>query len=120
MSYLLTKANLTFLFPIVWRRKNGELHSKNLIRTVKHGDGGVLVCRCISASGRGNLVFVDDIMNHSLYLNILRDSLKLSAQNLSIGNNFIFYHDNDSKHTALSVRLWCLYNCPQVLKTPPH
>ncbi|GBM95060.1 hypothetical protein AVEN_190460-1 [Araneus ventricosus] len=28
--------------------------------------------------------------------------------------------DNDSKHTALKVRLWCLYNCPKNLKTPPQ
>ncbi|GBN20746.1 hypothetical protein AVEN_113900-1 [Araneus ventricosus] len=28
--------------------------------------------------------------------------------------------DNDPKHTALNVRLWCLYNCPQNLKTPPQ
>ena len=64
---------------------------------------------CMSASGLGNLVFIDSIMNHSLYLNILRDNLKLSAQNLGIGMNFIFYHDNDSKHTALNVLLWRLY-----------
>ncbi|GBM62360.1 Transposable element Tcb1 transposase [Araneus ventricosus] len=28
--------------------------------------------------------------------------------------------DNDPKHTALNVRLWCLYNCPQNLNTPPQ
>lgn len=63
--------------------------------------------------------FIDGIMNHDVYINILRDNLKLSAQNLDIGNNFVFYQDNDPKHTALNVCLWCLYNCPQVLKTPP-
>ncbi|GBM87928.1 hypothetical protein AVEN_186028-1 [Araneus ventricosus] len=74
----------------------------------------------MSASELGNLVFIDGIMNHALYLNILRDNLKLSAQNLGIGNNFVYYQDNDPKHTALNVRLWCLYNCPQNLKTPPQ
>ena len=53
---------------------------------------------CISASGLGNLVFIDGIMNHSLFLNILRDSLKLSAQNLYIENNFIFYHNDLSQN----------------------
>ncbi|GBM59472.1 hypothetical protein AVEN_131043-1 [Araneus ventricosus] len=72
------------------------------------------------ASGIGNLVFIDVIMNHALYLNILRDNLKLSAQNLGIGNNFVFHQDNEPKHTALNVRLCCLYNCPQNLKTPPQ
>ncbi|GBN23013.1 hypothetical protein AVEN_185819-1 [Araneus ventricosus] len=28
--------------------------------------------------------------------------------------------DNDPEHRALNVRLWCLYNCPQNLKTPPQ
>ncbi|GBM15185.1 hypothetical protein AVEN_39099-1 [Araneus ventricosus] len=28
--------------------------------------------------------------------------------------------DSDPKHTALIVRLWCLYNCPQNLKAPPQ
>ncbi|GBN90053.1 Transposable element Tc1 transposase [Araneus ventricosus] len=74
----------------------------------------------MSASELGNLVFIDGIMNQALYLNILRDNLKLSAQNLGIGNNFVFYQDNDPKHTALNVRLYCLYNCPQNLKTPPQ
>ena len=56
---------------------------------------------------------------HSLYLNILRDNLKLPAQNLGIGNNFIFYHDNDPKHTAQCSPV-CLDNCPQVSEMPPQ
>ena len=55
-------------------------------------------------------------MDRSPYLNILRNNLKLSAQNIGIGNNFIFYRDKDPTHTALNVRLWR----PQVLKTPPQ
>ena len=74
----------------------------------------------MSASGLGNLVFINDIRNYSLYLNILRSYLKLSAQNLGIGNNFIFYHDKDPKHKSLNVCLWSLSNCSQVLKTPPQ
>ncbi|GBO29937.1 Transposable element Tc1 transposase [Araneus ventricosus] len=105
---------------MVWRRKNEELNSKNLVGTVKYGSGGGLVRGCTSASGLGNLVFFDGIMNHALYLNILRENFKLSAQNLGIGYNFVFYRDNDPKHTALNVRLWCRYNCPQNLKTPPQ
>ncbi|GBM75485.1 hypothetical protein AVEN_54083-1 [Araneus ventricosus] len=38
--------------------------------------------------------------------------------NLGIGNNFVFYQDNDPKYTALNIRLWYLYNCPQNLKKP--
>ncbi|GBO15677.1 hypothetical protein AVEN_202912-1 [Araneus ventricosus] len=104
---------------MVWRRRNEELNPKNLVGTVKYGVGSVLVWWCMSATGLGNLVFIDSIMNHALYLNILRDNLKLSAQNLGIGNNFVFYQDNDPKNTALNIRLRCLYNCPQNLKTQP-
>ncbi|GBN55407.1 Transposable element Tc1 transposase [Araneus ventricosus] len=102
------------------RRKNEELNPKNLVGTVKYGIGGVLVWGCMSALGLDNLIFIDGIMNHAHYLNILRDNLKLSAENLGIRNNFVFYQDNNPKHTALNVRLWCLYNCPQNLKTPPQ
>ncbi|GBM82420.1 hypothetical protein AVEN_125856-1 [Araneus ventricosus] len=74
---------------MVWRRKNEELNSKNLVGTFKYGGGGVLVWRCVSTSGLGNSVFIDGIMNHALYLNISGDNLKLSAQNSGIGNNFV-------------------------------
>ncbi|GBM53841.1 hypothetical protein AVEN_261228-1 [Araneus ventricosus] len=76
----LIKANITFLVPMVWRRKNEELNPKNLVRTVTYGGIGVLVWGCMSASGL----------------------------------------DNDPMHMALNVRLWCLYKCPQNLKTPPQ
>ena len=59
-------------------------------------------------------------MSHPLYLNILWDNLKLSIQNLSNGNSFIFYHGNNPKHMALNVCNVRLYNCPQVLKMPPQ
>ncbi|GBN98109.1 hypothetical protein AVEN_49076-1 [Araneus ventricosus] len=74
----------------------------------------------MSATELGNLVFIDGIMNHALHLNILRDNLKFSAQNLDIGSNFVFHQDKEPKHTALNVRLCCLYNCRQNLKTPPQ
>ena len=87
---------------------------------MKHGGGGVMVWGCMSAAGVGNLVFIDGIMDHRVYMTILNNNLKVSAQNLGILNNFVYYQDNDPKHTATNVRLWCLYNCPQTLKTPPQ
>ncbi|GBL85289.1 Transposable element Tc1 transposase [Araneus ventricosus] len=105
---------------LVWRRKkNEELNPKNLVGTATYGGRDALVWECMSASGLGNLVFFDGIMNHALYLNILKDNLKLSVQNLGIGTIFL-NQDNDPMHTALNVRLWCHYNCPQNLKTSPQ
>ncbi|KFM72996.1 Transposable element Tc1 transposase, partial [Stegodyphus mimosarum] len=72
----------------------------------------------MSAAELNNLVCIDSTMNNALYLNILKDNLGLSAQNLDTGNNFIFHQDNDSKHTALNVRLLDVHNYPQLLKTP--
>ena len=73
-------------------KKNEEFNPMNLVGAYKHADGGVLVWGCMSASELGNLVLINAKMNHYLYLNILRDNLKLSAQNLGIGNNFIFIY----------------------------
>lgn len=57
-------------------------------------------------------------MNQTSYLQILKDNLKSSSHTSGIGRNFKFYQDNDPKHTAHTVREWCLYNCPNVIKTP--
>ncbi|GBM13081.1 hypothetical protein AVEN_101924-1 [Araneus ventricosus] len=55
-----------------------------------------------------------------IYLDILHNSLKESAKNLGLDGNFIFQHDNDHKHTARNVKMWCLFHCKQQLHTPPQ
>ncbi|GBM54333.1 Transposable element Tc1 transposase [Araneus ventricosus] len=104
----------------VWRKPNEELNPKNLWPTVKHGGRGIMVWECFAASGMGNLVFIENYMGQYKYINILKENLKISAQKLRIPNTFNLYQDNDSKHTGLNVRLWLLYNCPKVVKTPPY
>ncbi|GFV01293.1 transposable element Tc1 transposase [Trichonephila clavipes] len=81
-------------------KKNDDLNPKNLIGLVKHGGGGILMWGYMSASGLGSLVLIDGIMNHEHYLCILKDNLKISAQNLGIRDDLFFYQDNDPKHTA--------------------
>ncbi|KAH8270914.1 hypothetical protein KR026_004632 [Drosophila bipectinata] len=102
----------------VWRRANTELDPKNLKPTVKHGGGHVMVWACMAASGVGNLVFIDGIMDAKMYLNILKENLPQSAEKLGILDRFRFYQDNDPKHTAANVKLWLVWNCPHVVKTP--
>ncbi|GBL80384.1 Transposable element Tc1 transposase [Araneus ventricosus] len=102
----------------VWRNLNEELNPKNLLPTVKHGGGGIMVWEFFAASGMGNLIFIENNMDQYKYINILKENLKISAQKLGIQNTFRLYQDNDPKHTALNVRLWLLYNCPKVIKTP--
>lgn len=105
---------------LVWRQANTQLQEKNLQPTVKHGGGNVMVWGCMAASGVGELVFIEDIMDKHKYLNVLKDNLKKSADKLGIGHNFSFYQDNDPKHTSQLVQLWLLYNCPKVLHPPPN
>lgn len=104
----------------VWRKPNTELERRNMLPTVKHGGGGVLVWGCMAASGVGELVFIEEIMDKMLYLNILKNNLSKSAEKLGLAGNYYFQQDNDPKHTAHIVREWILYNTPHTLKTPPQ
>lgn len=103
---------------LVYRKPNSELEERNMVPTVKHGGGGVMVWGCMGASGVGNLVFIDGIMDHQYYINLLKENLKPSAEILGVSSDFHYYQDNDPKHMALNTRLWMLYNCPNVIKPP--
>ncbi|VVC27140.1 Paired domain,Homeobox domain-like,Winged helix-turn-helix DNA-binding domain [Cinara cedri] len=46
---------------MVWRKPNKQMDCKHLCPTVKHGGGNVLVWGCMSATGVGNLVFINGI-----------------------------------------------------------
>ncbi|GFS91820.1 transposable element Tcb1 transposase [Trichonephila clavipes] len=65
----------------VWRKPNTVLDPKNLRPTVKHGGGSVMVWGCMASNGVGNLVFIDGIMDHKLYIDIHNNNLKESAKN---------------------------------------
>lgn len=88
--------------------------------TVKHGGGSVLVWGCMSATGVGSLHFIDEVMDHKVYINILKEHLHSSAVKLGLENNFVFMQDNDPKHTAYNTRQWILYNTPKYFVTPPQ
>lgn len=104
----------------VWRKKNTELKKENLKGTVKHGGGSVMVWGCMSASGVGKLHFIDGIMDQYVYIDILKQNLRASAEKMGLYNDFIFQQDNDPKHSALNARLYVLYNTPHYMKTPPQ
>lgn len=75
---------------------------------------------CISTSGVGELVFIEDILDKNKYLDLLKQNLIKSATKMNIANHFKFYQDNDPKHKARIVQEWLLYNCPKVLHPPPQ
>lgn len=105
---------------MVWRQPNAELKPKNLIPTVKHEGGSVMVWGCMSSKGVGNLHFVEGIMDHMMYIDILKKNLRASAEKMGLGEDFIFQQDNDPKHTARNTKHWLLYNAPKRLETPPQ
>nr|GBO27841.1 Transposable element Tcb2 transposase [Araneus ventricosus] len=91
---------------------------KNLTPSVKHGSGSQMVWGCMSAVGVENLHFIDGMMDKYMYLDILKQNLKQSAEKMGILPHYKLYQDNDPKHNSHICGLWALYHCPQVIRTP--
>lgn len=104
----------------IWRGKNMAYTEQNVVKTVKHGGGSVMVWGCMAASGVGNLTFIDSTMNSKDYLNILKKNLQPSTEKLCLGSSWIFQQDNDPKHTAKIVKEWLLNRTPKQLDHPPQ
>lgn len=102
----------------VWRRSGTAFNKENLRASVKGGGGSVMVWGCMSAKGTGNLHIIDGIMDKFVYLNILKDHLKSSAEKFGILDDYNFYQDNDPKHKSYLVQQWLIYNVPHVIATP--
>ncbi|GBN23761.1 Transposable element Tcb1 transposase [Araneus ventricosus] len=85
----------------VWRKPIPLWIQKNLRPAVQQGGGSVMVWGCMASTGVGNLVFIDGIMNHMVYLDILHNNLTESAKNSSLDGNFIFQHDKDRKRATI-------------------
>ena len=82
----------------IWRRAGDEYADKNVVPTVKHGDGSLMVWDCMSSQGVGELHFLEGIMNGQMYCNILAKKMIPSLK--ALGRGAVFQHDNDSKHSA--------------------
>lgn len=103
---------------MVWRKTNDELNPLNIRGTVKFGGGSVMVWGCMSYYGVGPLVFIESIMDHKMYLQILRGNMRPYAHRMGIADTFSFYQDNDPKHKAIAVQKWLGSNCPNLVNTP--
>lgn len=79
-----------------------------------------MVWGCMSNAGVGKLHFIDGKMDKYVYLDILKQNVKQSADKLGIKNQFAFYQDNDPKHTSEVAKLWLIHNCPKLLSPPPQ
>ena len=79
---------------------------KCIVPTVKHGGGSVMCWGCMSSAGVGKLVFIDGNMTGEMCRRILENNLLDFVKMLSLTNEWIFQHDNDSKYRAAIVTSW--------------
>ncbi|GBM12706.1 hypothetical protein AVEN_228505-1 [Araneus ventricosus] len=96
---------------MVWRKPNQQMPTKNLCGTIKHGGRGVMVWVCMSITGVGNLCFIERNMDKYMYLDILKQNVLSSAEELPLGTAFTFQWDIDLKHTSKICQEWCLLSC---------
>uniref|UniRef100_A0A8C4TBF5 Transposase n=1 Tax=Erpetoichthys calabaricus TaxID=27687 RepID=A0A8C4TBF5_ERPCA len=102
----------------VWRKENTVFQHKNLMPSVKHGGGSVMVWACFAASGPGQLAFIDGTMNSELYQRILKENVRTSVQELNLKRRWVMQQDNDPKHTSRSTKEWLKKNKVNVLEWP--
>ncbi len=102
----------------IWHKTNTEFHKKNIIPTVKHGGGSVMVWGCFAASGTGRLAIIDGTMNSALYQKILKENVQPSVCDLKLKRTWVMQQDNDPKHTSKSTSEWLKKNKIKVLEWP--
>jgi hypothetical protein len=87
----------------VWRKPNTSHHPENIIPTVKHCGGSIMLWVCFSSEGAGKLVRIEGMMYGAKYREILEGNLFQSSRDLILGGRFTFHQDNDPKHTAKTI-----------------
>uniref|UniRef100_A0A8C5LPQ7 Transposase n=1 Tax=Leptobrachium leishanense TaxID=445787 RepID=A0A8C5LPQ7_9ANUR len=100
----------------VWRKKGTAHQHLNLIPTVKHGGGSIMVWGCFAGPGR--LIRVKGRMNGAMYREILSENLLPSARALKMKRGWVFQQDNDPKHTAQATKEWLRKKHIKVLEWP--
>lgn len=90
-----------------WSNTGKATQSYQVIETVKHGGGSIMVWGCFSEFGVGPLVLVEGIMNKEIYLNILYENLPVVMGQMDFTEeDIVFQQDNDPKHASKLVRNW--------------
>ena len=102
----------------IWRKANTAFHIKNIIPTVKHGGGSVMVWGCFAASGPGRLAIIDGTMNSALYQKILKENVWPSVCDLKLKCSWVMQQDNDPKHTSKSTSEWLKRKNIKVMEWP--
>uniref|UniRef100_A0A674DVX9 Transposase Tc1-like domain-containing protein n=1 Tax=Salmo trutta TaxID=8032 RepID=A0A674DVX9_SALTR len=97
---------------------NAAYDPKNIIPTIKHGGGNIMLWGCFSAKGTGQLHRIKGTMDGAMYRQILGENLLPSARALKMGRGWVFQHDNDPKHTAKATKEWLKKMHIKVLEWP--
>lgn len=101
----------------VRRPKGKEFDPRYTKKTVKHGDGNIMVWGCFSWYGVGPIFLISDIMRAADYKDILENiMLPYAEENMPL--RWVFQHDNDPKHTSKIVRAWIKDNKVNTLAWP--
>ena len=102
----------------VWRSPNEKFSPRCLQGTVKH-QKKIMVWGCFSWYGVGALHRIEGILKKGQYRQILIHQMRPSARRRH-GNNFIFQHDNDPKHTSNAVKSYLRNQCIKGVPWPPQ
>ena len=83
------------------RRVGEEFLEQNVRKTVKHGNGSLMVWGCVTAWGTGRLIRIDGIMDAVKYIERVEEGLLGTLSDYGLTNNdVIFQQDNNPKHTS--------------------
>ena len=75
-----------------------------VVPTLKQGRSSVLVWGSFCFAGVGDLPKIDGIMKKEQYFGIFQENPFPSGVSL-IGENFVFMHDNDPKHSKIFAKI---------------
>ncbi|EYC34438.1 hypothetical protein Y032_0001g414 [Ancylostoma ceylanicum] len=101
----------------VRRRPSEEFDPKCIRGTVKGGGGSVMVWGAMRRDGIDPVHRIEGIMDKNVYVDILKSVMQPYARNF-MGQDYIFQHDNDPKHTSALVRTWLSSENVEVLEWP--
>jgi transposase len=76
----------------VWRIDGTRYNVENMVPSVKHGGGGIMVWGCFSGKGLGPLVKVEGKMNRLDYIKILEKNLLPTVEKQFNDRRYLFNH----------------------------
>lgn len=106
---------------MVLEKKNSGLQSRQVIPTVKHGGGNIMIWGSMTSEGVGYMCRIDGGMDADLYTEILDDYLFETIKYYGLEEKKpIFQHDNDPKHTSKKAVKWLKDHQVEVIDWPPQ